>query len=128
MWMYASLVKLLNLPESSRQMHNQPFPPAIADLLVFAVPTVELIVVMLLLFPLVLKLGYLASIFLLTVFTIYILLIESNAFGHIPCSCGGIISGFSWTEHLLFNLFFLALSILGLIFTKTERRSRGTAA
>ncbi|MDX1365731.1 MAG: hypothetical protein R3243_16110, partial [Arenibacter latericius] len=35
----------------------------------------------------------------------------------LPCSCGGIISLLSWEQHLVFNLVFLLLSIVGIIYS-----------
>jgi hypothetical protein len=38
---------------------------------------------------------------------------------NLPCSCGGIISKLSWKQHILFNLFFIMLSITGI---KVQRK------
>jgi hypothetical protein len=46
------------------------------------------------------------SVGLMIVFTTYIILIL-NFSSFIPCSCGGILETLGWTEHLIFNLFFI---------------------
>jgi hypothetical protein len=37
---------------------------------------------------------------------------------NLPCSCGGIISKLSWKQHIIFNLFFIVLSVIGIRFQK----------
>jgi putative oxidoreductase len=111
MWTYASLSKLLNYPESQTAMRNQIFPIWIADLLSFSIPILELTVAALLVFPHLHKMGKWISLTLLSAFTLYIIGIELLLFGRIPCSCGGIISGFSWIQHLLFNLTFIMINL-----------------
>nr|MBC7614376.1 hypothetical protein [Pseudopedobacter sp.] len=128
LWSYASIVKLINMPLTFSQMHNQVFPIWMADILAYAIPILEIALVLLLLIPRYRKLALWLSIALLSAFTIYIILIKLFLFGRIPCSCGGIISGMSWTQHLIFNLFFLIISLSSLIVYQKERRWRGTAA
>ncbi|WP_407637169.1 MauE/DoxX family redox-associated membrane protein [Daejeonella oryzae] len=70
-------------------------------------------------------LGLNFSLFLLIQFTIYIILIMLNVFGRIPCSCGGILEEMSWGQHLVFNLFFLLLTIIAIIHNSKERRLMG---
>lgn len=132
LWAYAASSKLLDYPLSLHQMHNQVFPVWAADLLAAAVPLTEICTAVLLLLPLFRRAGLWLSALLLGSFTLYIVLVKLLVFGRVPCSCGGIISGFSWTQHLIFNLFFLALSILGLWFYRgdapsKERRWHGKA-
>lgn len=111
MWTYASWSKLLNYPETQAAMRNQIFPIWIADLLSFSIPILELTVAVLLVIPHLHKMGMWISLTLLSAFTLYILGIEMFLFGKIPCSCGGIISGFSWMQHLLFNLTFMLINL-----------------
>jgi uncharacterized membrane protein YphA (DoxX/SURF4 family) len=115
LWTYASLSKLLNYPESQAAMRNQIFPIWIADLLSFSIPILELTIAILLVIPHLHKMGMWISLTLLSAFTLYILGIEMFLFGSIPCSCGGIISGFSWTQHLLFNLTLITINLILLI-------------
>jgi putative oxidoreductase len=126
MWTYAALSKLLDFDLNVHQMHNQIFPIWIADLLSYAIPFSELLIVILLLMNRTLWLGFASSSFLLFIFTIYIIFTLSHFFARIPCSCGGIISSLTWTQHLFFNSFFLILSLFGLIYQlKQERRLLG---
>lgn len=113
LWMYAATSKLLNYEQSRIQMMNQVFPVFISKLLLWTVPVSELLIAGLLLSKKWRIPGLLFSCLLLFLFTVYILLVMSNVFGRIPCSCGGIISRLSWGQHLAFNIFFLTLALVG---------------
>ena len=82
--------------------------------LAYIIPISELIVCLLLLFPLTKKWGYYMSLALLTVFTGYIIFILSVYSTDLPCTCGGVISRLTWTQHLLLNSVFMLLSIKAL--------------
>jgi uncharacterized membrane protein YphA (DoxX/SURF4 family) len=114
MFFYASFSKFTNYEKAERDMKNQIFPQPIAELLTWLIPLIEIIVVLLLLFPQTRKKALWASMLLLTAFTAYIALIMTGIFGRIPCSCGGILQRMSYGTHLLFNLFFICLSLLGI--------------
>lgn len=62
---------------------------------------------------------YLAS-GLILIFTLYIVWVLKFS-DDIPCSCGGIISNFTWQEHLIFNTLFLFLGGLGIFLQKEKR-------
>lgn len=117
LWTYAALSKLLNYEQSRMQMMNQVFPGTINKILLWAVPVSELFITGLLLSKKWRTLGLLCSSILLLLFSIYIVVVMSDAFGRIPCSCGGIISELSWGQHLIFNMLFLLLALVGFIIT-----------
>ncbi len=125
LWTYAAMSKLLNYEQSRAQMMDQAFPAAINKLLVWAVPATELFSASLLLFNRGRKPGLVASAALLSAFSIYIILVMSRSFDHIPCSCGGIISSLSWGQHLVFNMSFLTLTLFALTpYKRKEVRER----
>ena len=114
LWVYAAMSKVVNFEQSSMQMMNQVFPASINAILLWVLPATELFIAGLLLFSKSRIVGLILSAILLFLFSGYVLLVMLNVFGRIPCSCGGIISKLSWGQHLVFNLVFLALAILGL--------------
>jgi hypothetical protein len=118
LWVYAALSKLADFDRSRSQMLNQVFPASIAETLVWLVPASELLTASLLLFHRTYKAGLYVSLFLLLHFTLYIALVMTNIFGRVPCSCGGIISSMSWGQHLIFNLFFLALMLVAIVYPR----------
>ncbi|RZJ23718.1 MAG: hypothetical protein EON51_02240 [Acinetobacter sp.] len=114
LFFYAALSKLIDFHKSLGEMRNQIFPPMIADTLTWLIPLLEITLAVLLLFPKTNKLGLWGSFFLLLAFTFYIIIILAGFFGQIPCSCGGVLKNMSYLTHLFFNLFFLAVSLLGM--------------
>jgi len=57
--------------------------------------------------------GFYAAFGLMVILTVYLALMLGTQ-QHLPCSCGGAIEGLTWRQHVLFNLFFLALAGLGI--------------
>lgn len=85
----------------------------IAGFISFALPVTELIVCALLLIPNTRISGLYSSFELLMVFTLYVgymILFDP----HLPCSCGGVLQKLNWTQHLIFNVVFIALSLMAI--------------
>jgi len=114
LFFYAASSKLIDYDKSVSEMRNQIFPIAIATILTWLIPAIEITLTFLLLFPTTRKQALCASLFLLTAFTLYIAIVMTGVFGRIPCSCGGILKNMSYGTHLMFNLFFVSLALLGL--------------
>jgi hypothetical protein len=81
----------------------------VAGFISFALPVTELIVCALLFMPATRLFGLYASAGLLISFTIYIGYMILFA-PKLPCNCGVVLQQMSWTQHLVFNLVFIALS------------------
>ncbi|WP_276360189.1 MauE/DoxX family redox-associated membrane protein [Daejeonella sp. H1SJ63] len=125
LWVYAATSKLINYEQSRMQMMNQVFPDSINGILLWAVPLIELLISGLLLFHGTRKVGLFLSAILLFLFSGYVLLVMLNVFGRIPCSCGGIIAKLGWGQHLVFNLIFLGLALIGFMFYDKEGGGMG---
>src|SRR5690606_29917948 len=54
---------------------------------------------------------------MMVMFTTYIY-ITLNYSSFIPCSCGGILESMGWTPHLIFNLCFIVLALIGIVMIK----------
>ncbi len=113
LWSYTAISKVSDFPHFRTQMMKQVFSEGFAEALAYTLPLTELIVAGLLCFALTRIYGFISSAFLLLSFSIYIALILAGVFGKTPCSCGGVLSQLGWGEHLIFNLVFLALALLG---------------
>lgn len=111
---YTGLDKLVRWKASWSSFHNQPFPTDLAEILSYAVPGVELLIALLLLFSVTRWWGYLGSALLLTVFVTYIGLIWVGAFPQVPCSCAGILDSLGWAEHFWMNLGLIGISVFGI--------------
>jgi putative oxidoreductase len=120
LFLYASLSKWLAWRTFIGDMNNQPFPNWMTPFLVWTIPTIEVVIALALIFERVRVKAFYASLFLMSAFTIYTVAILFHAFRYIPCSCGGVIRKLTWPQHLVFNLFFVGISILGIILKKRE--------
>jgi|SRR5579859_4307011 len=122
LFIYASVSKLVNIPQFKGQMFKQPFPHWMGYALMVIIPVAEIVVAVSLFFDKSARKALMGSIILMVLFTGYIIAILSNAFGRIPCSCGGIIEKFNWSQHLIFNFLFLSIAILGFVLIKNKKR------
>ncbi len=114
LFIYAAVSKLLDFENFQVQIAQSPLLSAYAGFISYAVIVLELVIVLLLIFPRSNLLGLYTSTALMTAFTIYIFLIL-NYSDFVPCSCGGILEKMGWTEHLIFNIFCLIMGGLSVI-------------
>ncbi|HET6256945.1 MAG TPA: MauE/DoxX family redox-associated membrane protein [Puia sp.] len=115
LFLYASISKFLDFKTFTDQMNNQPLPNSWTPFLVWAIPLLEIAISITLLFEYTRLIGFYASLVLMIVFTIYTGIVLLHFFPYIPCSCGGVIRNLTWSQHLALNLFYVALSILGIV-------------
>ena len=115
LFLYASISKFLDFKTFIDQMNNQPLPNSWTPFLVWAIPLLEIAISIALIFEYTRMLGLYASLALMLLFTVYTGIILLHFFPYIPCSCGGVIQKLTWTQHLILNLFYIALSGLGII-------------
>lgn len=114
LFIYAATSKLWDFGQFKVQLGQSPVLTAYADGLAWMVPGVEYLLALLLLFNGTRLAAFYSSLALMVMFTTYILLVL-NFSDYIPCSCGGVLEDLGWTEHIVFNLFFVALAIIGII-------------
>lgn len=114
LFVYAAAAKLLDHQKFELQIAKSPILTDFAGILVWLVPAVEIVIAILLMFPKTTSLGLFAALGLMTLFTAYIIAIL-NFSESIPCSCGGVLEHMSWQQHLVFNLVFVILSIVGIL-------------
>ena len=114
LFVYAAVSKLLDYQTFKVQLGKSPFITAFAGTVAWALPLVEIFVALLLTFSRTRLQGLYASLFLMTLFSSYIYAILHYSY-YVPCSCGGILSKMSWSEHLWFNVGFVGVAILGIL-------------
>jgi putative oxidoreductase len=120
LFLYASLSKFLDFKTFIGEMNNQPMPNSWTPFLVWFIPCSEVAIALALLFEYTRLLGLYASLVLMALFTLYTLFILLRFFSYIPCSCGGVIKNLTWGQHLVFNLFFVALSVFGITLQRSK--------
>ena len=127
MFLYASFSKYFDFGAFQRAMYNQPFPEWFSTLLIVALPPVEIGISIMLIREKTRKKGLVATIVIMTLFTIYIAAIMLHFFPRVPCSCGGLIRLLTWPKHLVFNLFYLLLALMGLKLYNQSQKLNMTA-
>jgi hypothetical protein len=106
---YAAISKLTDRQHFQEVLAQMLLIKYVAGFMSFALPVTELLVCTLLFMPGTRLLGFYASFGLMLVFTLYISFMILYA-PHLPCSCGGFLQKLNWSQHLVFNLVFIALS------------------
>ncbi|MGC4041881.1 MAG: MauE/DoxX family redox-associated membrane protein [Flavobacterium sp.] len=117
LFVYAAVSKILDFENFSVQLGQSPLLSAYADYISILVPAFELIICCLLLLPRFRIIGLFSAYALMVMFTAYIYIIL-NFSSFIPCSCGGILEDMSWNQHIIFNLIFVALSVVAVLLSE----------
>jgi len=110
---YAAVSKALDYELFVEQIGQSNVLAGMAKFIALVIPALELATCFFLLVPRFRPAGLIASVLLMLVFTIYIALIMTLS-SKVPCSCGGILSKMGWQSHLVFNIVFTILSVVGL--------------
>ena len=114
LFLYTGFSKLMAYDYYLYDLKRSPLLSHYAVIIAIVLPAAELLVAGLLLPDKTSKGGLLGSLVLMILFTFYVSFVLFFATSR-PCSCGGIIRNLTWPQHLLFNLFFLILSVVGLL-------------
>jgi len=123
LFLYASVSKFLDFRTFTGEMNNQPLPNSWTPFLVWFIPGSEIAISLALIAERTRLAGFYAALILMGLFTIYTAIILFHFFSYIPCSCGGVIKKLTWKQHLAFNLFFVALSVCGIILQRRKHYS-----
>ncbi|OMP80056.1 MauE/DoxX family redox-associated membrane protein [[Flexibacter] sp. ATCC 35208] len=114
LFLYAAVSKVSDMEKFRTEIGQSPLLTYFVGLFSIAVPAFEFIIVALLYFGSTRLLGLYLSLFLMTAFTTYIIVIMRFA-SYVPCSCGGILSNMNWSQHLTFNFIYTGIALLGVI-------------
>lgn len=106
---YTAFDKLMHMMAFVGSIQKSPIIPLVlSEFVAYSVICIEIAIIALFLSKFK-KLGFLTAALLLLMFNVYItLMLLFSPF--LPCSCGGVISSLSWTQHLIFNSMFMVLS------------------
>lgn len=121
LFVYASLSKFLDWRTFNREMAHQPLPHTLTRLLVWIVPFSEIAISVSVVFERTRLLGFYASTVLMGTFTIYTAIVLMHFLPFIPCSCGGVIKRLTWPQHLVLNLFYTGLSVVGVVLQRKKQ-------
>lgn len=122
LFVYAAVSKLMVYDKFVVQIGLSPLLPPFFKSIAWLIPVIELAVSLSLIFPSTVRAGLYASFVLMLSFTFYIAGILTIA-AHVPCSCGGALEMLSWEEHLVLNMIYLILSVIGIVLHERTLRS-----
>lgn len=118
---YMAVSKFLSLASFRGVLVKLPFISLGAGVLAWAIPLAELCIVLLLLLPRTRWYGLVGSLIMMAVFTVYLGYMKLFV-PHLPCSCGGVISGMGWGWHLLMNVGIAGLTAWSVVIYRREGR------
>lgn len=119
LFVYTAVSKLVHLDLFQWRLERMPYISRYASLISWGVPFLELVIAGLLWFPKYQTMAFYASFILLGLFTTYIIIVLKYS-DSIPCSCGGVISTLGWKDHILLNITFMVLALLGILWSKKQ--------
>jgi uncharacterized membrane protein YphA (DoxX/SURF4 family) len=115
LFVYAAANKVIDYNLFKAQIGKSPLIMNHSNWIAWFIPGSEILIAFALLFPRTQLLALYASFSLMFTFTAYIAFILTFS-PYVPCSCGGILNSMGWTEHLIFNIGFTALAVVGIVF------------
>lgn len=122
LFVYAAASKLLDFENFRIQLGQSPMLSVFAGSVAILVPALELFFSGLLLFPRWRLAGLFGAYTLMLMFTTYIYVIL-NYSSFVPCSCGGILEKLDWNSHMVFNLAYTILAIIGILILSSNNKA-----
>ena len=125
LFLYTSLSKLKDYELFKNVLTVSPLLKPVAGIIAWLLPVTEIVIVVLLFVPRMRSKGLYASFILISIFTIYLVYMVLFT-PHLPCNCGGVLKSLTWPQHIFFNLFFILLSLTGILLYKRDRNRRSS--
>ncbi|WP_205512405.1 MauE/DoxX family redox-associated membrane protein [Longitalea arenae] len=113
LFLYTALNKTIDFRPTINVLKTNPAFANLAAEISWTIVTIEYITAVLLFLPQTKRSGLIVSALLMSAFTAYIIYMMVFV-PNLPCSCGGVISELTWSQHLIFNVFFILLSLAGI--------------
>jgi hypothetical protein len=121
--LYTSISKMVDYERFKDVLRASPLLKSFAGFIAWALPLTELIIALMLFIPATRLKGLYTSLALLILLTLYLVYMIKFT-PHLPCNCGGVLKQLSWTQHIFFNLFFIGLSIAGIVLAKRKKNAQ----
>ena len=121
LFLYTAISKIADNANFKNVLSQSPFLKPLAGAIAWALPATEIIIAVLLFIPAARMKGLYACFFLLLMFTIYLIYMVLMT-PHLPCNCGGALKNLSWRQHIFFNLFFVLLSLAGILLNRKNKK------
>ncbi len=120
LFFYASISKVLDFENFQIQIGQSPLLSALTGIISYSVIIIEIVVAIFLSFRQTRLFALYISLFLMSAFTAYIIIIL-NYSPFIPCSCGGVLEKMTWTEHLIFNVIAMIMAIIYIVIEEIRK-------
>jgi hypothetical protein len=114
LFVYAGGSKLMDYQKFVIQVGQSAMLTRYAGFIAWFIPALEIVTAGMLIFKKTQKAATYIALNLMIAFTTYIIIVQ-NFTPNVPCSCGGILEQMGWTEHMYFNLVFVALAIISIV-------------
>lgn len=111
-FIYTASSKLLGFEKFQFVLGKSPLIGHYKTIIAWMIPIVEIMISFLLMISKTRKIGFIFSFMLMIVFTTYLSYMLS--IGKPTCSCGGVIGALSWKNHIIFNIFLIIISAVGI--------------
>ncbi|MBT1711947.1 hypothetical protein KK062_27135 [Fulvivirgaceae bacterium PWU5] len=123
LFIYAAFSKLREYETFQGQIGKSPLIMDYASWIAFLVPLIEIAIAVSLLIVRLQLIALYAAFSLMFLFSAYIWFILTFS-PYVPCSCGGILDKMGWTEHLVFNIIFTLLAVVGIHLNLSQQKDR----
>lgn len=120
LFVYTAVSKLVDYATFKYQLSQSPFITNFSNEIAWSIPAGEILIALALVFRPLRIAGLYGSLFIMSMFTAYIDAMLQFSYD-IPCSCGGVLAKMTWGQHFWFNLFFVILSITGIVLEVKRR-------
>jgi len=120
---YTGVVKLMEIHLFKEQLVSSPFFGALSSIIAWSLPITELLLAVALIIPFFRLKALYASLGLVSIFTLYVIIIFFID-KELACSCGGIIEQLTPRQHILFNGACVALALLAIKITHRQQHTR----
>lgn len=109
---YAAINKIWSaerLNEFKTSLRQFPLIGIYAGILVYLLPLVEILIGFAIVYRPIQKMGLLAYLIIIIIFTLYIIYLEISG-AHLPCPCGGLSKYLTWEQHIGINILLIYVS------------------
>ncbi len=114
LWTYASVSKMINHDKFISVLYAAKLFGNYTVYLSWLVPALELLIAISIVLPSTRFVGLMASLIyllLLSAYLLYMILFSSS----LPCTCGGLISSFTWLQHFWLNCMLMLITVVIII-------------
>jgi hypothetical protein len=113
LYIYTATSKLLEFGSFRHVLSRSPLIGNIAPVVAWILPSMEILISLLLILPQTRRIGLWCSFVLMLAFTGYVGYMLAFT-PHLPCSCGGVLKQMTWKQHLVFNIAYTIIALLGI--------------